>query len=67
MERLHDVFNHPHKVAVCGGWNRASRHKVANGLCGVAQTKQEHCQGALDEVFWGEWLSSSKLHHDIGE
>jgi len=42
-------------------------HKVANGLCGVAETGWERCWGAPDEVFWGERLSSGKLCHDIGE
>ena len=32
-----------------------------------AETEQERYRGALDEVFQGERLSSSKLHHDIGE
>ena len=43
------------------------RHKVANGLCGVAQTKWEHCRGAPNEVFWRERLSFGKLCHDVGE
>ena len=42
-------------------------HKVANGLYGVAETKQEHRRGALDEVFQRERLSSGKLCHDVGE
>ena len=46
---------------------RALRHKVAHGLCGIAQTERERCRGALDEVFWGERLSSGKLRHDISE
>ena len=40
---------------------------VAVGLYGVAETKQERCRGASDEVFRRERLSSSKLCHDIGE
>ena len=67
MEGFRDIFGHPHELVIHGGWGRALRHKVANGLCGVAQTKWERCQGALDEVFWGEQLSSGKLRHDIGE
>ena len=67
MERLHDVFDHPHELVIRGGWNHALHQKVTNGLCGIAKSKREHCQDALDEVFWGERLSSSKLHHDIGE
>ena len=66
-ERFHDVFGHPHELVVRRGWGRALRHKVANGLCGVVQIKQEHCWGALDEVFHGEWLSSGKLRHNVGE
>ena len=67
MERFHDVFGHPHELIVHRGWGHALRHKVANGLCGVAQTEQERYRGALDEAFRGEWLSSGKLHHDVGE
>ena len=67
MERLQDIFGHPHELVVHGGWRRALRHRVANGLYGVAETGQERCQGALDEVFQGERLSSSKLRHDVGE
>ena len=40
---------------------------MANGLCGVAETGRERCQGAPDAVFWGERLSSGKPCHDIGE
>ena len=67
MERFQDVFDHPHKLIVHGGLNHALGHKVANGLCGVAETKREHCQGAPDEVFWGERFPSAKLRHDISE
>ena len=67
MERLDDMFNHPHKLIIRGGWNCALRHKVINGLCGVVETEQEHCRGAPGEVFRGEWLSPGKLCHDIRE
>ena len=67
MERLRNMFVHPHELIVRGGWDHALRHKVANGLCGVAETEWEHCRGALDEVFQGERLSFSKLCHDVGE
>ena len=43
------------------------RHKVVNGLCDVTKTGRERCQGAPDEVFRGERLSSDKLRHDVGE
>ena len=67
VERFHDIFDHPHKLVVRRGWGRALCHKVANGLCGVAQTEQERCRGVSDEAFWGERLSSGKLRHDISE
>ena len=67
MERLHDIFGHPHELIVHGGWRRALRHRVANGLGGVAETGWERCWGTPDEVFWRERLPSSKLWHDIGE
>ena len=67
MERFHDVFDHPYELIAHGGWTHALRHKVANGLCGVAETGQEHYRGAPDEVFRRERLSTGKLRHDIGE
>ena len=67
MERFYDVFGHHHELIVHRGWGHALCHKVANGLCGVAQTEQEHCRGAPDEVFRRELFSSDKLCHDIGE
>ena len=67
MERLCDMFDHPHELVIRGGWNHPLRHKVANGLYGVADTERENCRGAPDEVFRGEGLSPSKLCHDIGE
>ena len=67
MERLHDIFGHPHELIIHRGWGRAVRHKVANGLCGIAQTERERCRGALDKVFRGERLSSGKLCHDVGK
>ena len=67
MERLYNVFDHPHKLIVHGGWNHMLCHKVANGLYGVAETEWEHCRGAPDEVFQGEGLSSGELCQDVGE
>ena len=67
MEGIHNMFDHPHELIVHGGRDHAMCHKVANGLCGVAETEWEHYWGTPDEVFWGERLSPSKLHHDVGE
>ena len=67
MERFYDVFGHSHKLVIRRGWGRALCHKVANGLCGVAQTEREHRRGASDEVFQEERLSSGNLRHDVGE
>ena len=67
MERLHDMFNYPHELVVRGGRDHALRHKVANGLCSVAETEREHCRGAPDEVFRGERFRSGKLRYDVGE
>ena len=67
MERFYDIFGHPHELVVLRGSRNALRHKVANGLCSVAQTERERCWGAPDEVFRGERLSSGKLRHDVGE
>ena len=51
VERFHDIFDHPHELIVRWGWRRALRHKVANGLYSVAETRWERCWGALDKVF----------------
>ena len=67
MERFHDIFGHPQELIVYGGWRPAVRHRVANGLCGVAYTRRERRWGAPDKVFWGERLSCIKLCHDVGE
>ena len=67
MERFCDIFGHPHKLIIRRGWRHALCHKVANGLCGIAETEWERCRGALDEVFQGEGLSSNKLCHDVGK
>ena len=50
MERFRDVFDHPHELIIYVGWDHALRHKVANGLCGIAETEREHYRGALYEV-----------------
>ena len=67
MERLYDIFGHPYELVIHGGWRRALRHKVANGLCGIAETEWERCRGAPNEVFRGKRLSPSKLCQDVGE
>ena len=67
MERFCDIFSHPHELIIHRGWGRALRHKMADGLRGIAQTGREHCRGALDKVFRGERLSLSQLCHDISE
>ena len=67
MKRFRDIFGHPHEPVVCGGRSCALCRKVAISLYGIAETKWERCRGALDEVFWREWLPSGKLRHDVGE
>ena len=54
VETFRDIFGHPHELIVRGGWRRALRRKVANSLCGVAETGWERCRGAPDEVFQGD-------------
>jgi len=41
--------------------------ELVGAIGGVAQTEQERCRGAPDEVFRGKRLSSCKLCHDVGE
>ena len=67
MERLRDTFGHPHELVVREGWRHALRHRVVNGLYGVAKTKWERCRGAPEELFYGEGLSPDKLCHEVGE
>ena len=65
MERLRDVFDHPHELVVPGRLNHVSCHKVANGRRSVVETKQKHYRGAPYVVFWREGSSSRKSHHVI--
>ena len=67
MERFHDIFGHSHELVVHEGWRHALCHKVATSLYGVVETERECYRGALDEVFWGERLSSGMLCHDVSE
>ena len=50
MEKLCDIFGHPHKLVVSRVWGHELRHKVANGLYGIAQTERERCRGTPGEV-----------------
>jgi hypothetical protein len=45
----------------------ALHYKVINGPRSVAQTEQKRCRGVLGTASQGEWFSSGKLHHDVGE
>ena len=54
MEGFRDAFDHPHKLVVRGGRDRALCHKVANGRRGVVETKRKRRRGALCRVFWRE-------------
>ena len=67
IERLRDIFGHPHELVIHGGWRLALSHRVVNGLYGIEETEWECYCGAPKEVFRGEGLSPSKLCHDIGE
>ena len=51
MEGFRDAFDHPHELIVRGGWDRALRHKVANGRHSVAETKRKRHRGAPCGVF----------------
>ena len=46
MEGLCDAFNHPHKLVVREGRDRALCHQVASGRRGVAETEQKCRRGA---------------------
>jgi len=66
VEGFHDAFDHPHKLVVCGGWDRALCHKVANSRRGVAETKRKHRQGAPCGVFRREGEAAWVLSRWLG-
>ena len=66
MERLCDVFDHPHKLIVHGEWDHALCHKVASGHRGVAETERKHRRGAPYVVFRRERFSSGEPRHVVG-
>jgi hypothetical protein len=45
----------------------ALRYKVINGPRSIAQTEWKRYWGVPDKASQGEWFSSGKLRHDIGE
>jgi len=68
VERLRDIFSHPHELIVRGGQRRASCHKVANGLCGVAEAERERCledRNKVDVALIGVGFDSK--HQEIRE
>ena len=66
MERLHDVFDHPHKLVVRGWLNHASCHKVADGCRSVVETERKRYRGAPYVAFQREGSSSRRPCHVIG-
>ena len=52
MEGFCDAFDHPHKLVVRGGGDRALCHKVACGRRGIAETERKRRWGAPCGVFW---------------
>jgi len=66
VERLHDMFDHPHEFIVNGRWDHTLCHKVANDRRGVVETERKRCRGASYVVFRREGPSSRKPHHVIG-
>ena len=66
MERLCDVFDHPHELVVREGWGHALCHKVVNGHRGITETERKHCWGTLCGVFQREGFPSSEPCHDVG-
>ena len=66
MERLHDMFAHPHELIVHERLNHASCHKVANGCRSVAETEQKRYRDALYVAFQREGSSSKRLCYVIG-
>ena len=51
MEGFCDTFDHPHKLVVRGGRDRALGHKVAYGRRGIVETEWKHRRGALCGAF----------------
>ena len=67
MERLCDVIGHSHGFVIHGKRAHELHREVTNGPRGIAHTERERCRGVSGEIFWGERLPSSKLHHDVGK
>jgi hypothetical protein len=42
MDRFHEVIHHPHELLVRKRQMHALRHKVIDGPCSIAQTKQKN-------------------------
>ena len=66
MEGFCDAFDHPHKLVVHEGWDRALCHKVANDRHGVAETERKHRRGAPCGVFWREGEAAWVLPRWLG-
>ena len=45
MEGFSDAFDHPHKLIVCRGRDRALCHKVVSGHHGIMETKRKRHRG----------------------
>ena len=66
MERLRDMFDHPHELIVCGWQDHASCHKVANGRRSVVETKWNRSRDTPYVVSRREGSSSHEPCHVIG-
>ena len=66
VEGFRDAFDHPHELVVRGGWDCALCHKVANGRCGVAETKQKRHRGTSYVLFRREGEAAWVLLGQLG-
>jgi len=66
VERLRDVFDHPHELVVPGRLNHVSCHKVANGRRSAVETERKRYRGALYAAFLREGSSPGRPCYVIG-
>jgi len=66
VEGFYDAFNHPHKLVVHRGRDRAPCHKVAYSRRGVAETERKRHWGALRGVFQREGEAAWVLPRWLG-
>ena len=66
MDRLRDMFDHPHILIVRGRLSHASCHKVANGRHSVVEIERKRYWGTPYVASQRERFSSGEPRHVVG-